>query len=243
MNFFSRVVLAILALGFAQASFAQEDFEDLRILYMDGDYEKLIKKAERYTDKDDTRKSADPYLYLSKAYYEISKSEEFNEDYPPDKAFRDALKWAKKYRRKDAEGALFAENDLYFRELKESALREAAGQMAEEKYSRARRYYDAISDFDPEDPGAWLMLAYCQMKERNVRESEMSYTEAGRVMHAIDMSKLNSVERRLLLEGVLNYSDYLVSEGKKDSARTTLNLAAVALEGDNEFDMAVRDLN
>lgn len=243
MKLFLKVVLAVLILGPAHSAFAQEDFEDLRILYMDGDYEKLIKKAERYAEKEDTRKSADPYLYLSKAYYEISKSEEYSEDYPPDKAFRDALKWAKKYRRKDAEGALFAENDLYFRELKESALREAGGQMAEEKYSRARRYYDAISDFDPDDPGAWLMLAYCQMKERNVRESEMSYTEAGKVLHNTDVSKLNSVERRLLLEGVLNYSDYLVKEGKRDSARATLNLAAPALEGDNEFDMALREIN
>lgn len=240
-----QLTLFLGAFFFASTStiVAQEEFEDLRILYMDGKYEKLISKAEKYTENDKTRKSAEPYLYMSKAYYEISLDEEMHEEYRPDKAFSTALKWAKKYRRKDAEGALFEENDLYFRELKEAAFREAGGQLADEKYSRARRYYDAVADFDPEDPGAWLMLGYCQMKERNVREASMSFEEAGKIMTTRDLSTLNSVERKIFLKGVMNYSDYLVTESMRDSARTTLEMSVPALEGDAEFDAAYGKLN
>jgi hypothetical protein len=238
MNISLNILLGLFAFSALSLSAQDdEDFEDLRILYMDGKYEKLIKKADRYTDDDDTRKDPTPYLYLSKAYYEMSRMEEFAEDYPPEKAFRDALKWASKYRRKDKQGELFDENDLYFRELKESALIEANGLISDQKYSRAKRYFDSICDFDPTDPGAWLMLGICKVEIRNVREAEMDFQKAGEVLHTRDLSTLNSIERKLLRDGILTYSDYLVEQSMRDSARVTMELAKPVLEGDREFDM------
>jgi len=227
--------LMILAAGMQAQTDAE--FEDLRNLYMDEKYEKLIVKGEKYVENDKTRKDASPYLYLSKAYFEISKLEEYNEEYPPEKAFSNALKWASKYRKKDPEGALFSENDLYFRELKESAMQEAGGFMSDQKYSRAKRYYDAICKFDPEDPGAWLMLGYCQIQMKAMTESSMTFKEAGKVLAARDLETLNSVEKKILREGVLNYSQHLIDAGMRDSARVTMDLSAVVLEGDSEFDM------
>ena len=231
----------VFAAGFAKAQ--EDEFEDLRILYMDQKYEKLISKAESYVDKDKTRKSPEPYLYLSKAYFEMSQLEEYNEDYPPDKAFRDALKWASKYRRKDKEGEIYDENDFYFQELKKSAIEEAGGLMSDQKYSRAKRYYDGITDFDPNDAGAWLMLGYCQMQMRSMQEAKLTFQEAGKVLNTANMDKLNSTERKLLLDGVINYSDYLIQEGMKDSARTTLDLAKPALDGDSEYEMYLKKVN
>ncbi len=242
MNTFKRSILLLSILMTAGMLHAQTDaeFEDLRNLYMDEKYEKLIAKGEKYVENDKTRKDAEPYLYLSKAYYEISRNEKYNEDFPPEKAFANALKWASKYRKKDPEGALFTDNDLYFRELKQSAMQEAGGFMTDQKFSRAKRYYDAICKFDPEDPGAWLMLGYCQIQMKAMTEAKMTFREAGKVLEAKDLETLNSVERKILREGVLNYSEYLVQEGMRDSARVTMNLAAVVLEGDSEFDMLYR---
>ncbi len=228
------VLMLIAAVTQAQTD---EEFEDLRNLYMDEKYEKLIVKGEKYVANDKTRKDASPYLYLSKAYFEISKLEEYNEKYPPEKAFANALKWASKYRKKDAEGALFTENDLYFRELKQSAMQEAAGFMTDEKYSRAKRYYDAICKFDPDDPGAWLMLGYCQVQMKATTEAKMTFKEAGKVLHERDLETLNSVEKKILREGIINYSQHLLDAGMRDSARVTMNLSAAVLEGDSEFDM------
>ena len=52
---------------------AQGDYEDLLVLYVDEDYEKCISKAERYTERDQTRRDALPFLFLSMCYFEISK--------------------------------------------------------------------------------------------------------------------------------------------------------------------------
>lgn len=243
MSSIFKIVLAASLICVAIVSKSQDQFEDLRILYMDEKYEKLISKSTNYVENDKTRKSPEPYLYMSKAYFEISQREQYNEDYPPEKAFRNAMKWAAKYRRKDKEGILYYDNDMYFQELKKSAINEAAGLMSDEKYSRAKRYYDGICDFDPEDAGAWLMLGYCQLKIRNVTEAKMNYKQAGVVLNTRDMTTLNSTERKLLLNGVVTYSEYLTTEGMRDSARTTLELAHPALEGDSEFLMHYNGTN
>lgn len=235
------VTVFVMACGLANAQ--SDDFEDLRVLYMDHKYEKLISKAEAYVKKDKTKRDPEPYLYLSKAYFEMSQLEEYSKKLPSEKAFREAMKWATKYRRKDREGEIYEDNDFYFNELKKAVIEEAAGLMSDEKYSRAKRYYSSITSFDPDDPGAWLMLGYSQIMMRAAMEAKISLVEAGRVLNTVDLTRLNSVERRLLLDGVVNYSDYLMEQGMRDSVRTTLNLVKPALDGDAEFDMYFEKMN
>ena len=115
--------------------------------------------------------------------------------------------------------------------------------MSDEKYSRAKRYYDGICDFDPEDAGAWLMLGYCQAMIRNQTEAKLNFKQAGQVMHTRDMTTMNSTERKLFLNGVITYHDYLIEQGMRDSARTVLELAHPALEGDSEFLMYYNGTN
>ena len=240
---FSLGAAAVCVVLFANLTvYAQsdKDFEDLRTLYIDEKYEKLISKGERYMGKSDTRKDPAPYLYMSKAYFELSSMEDMAEDYPPEKTFANALKWATKYRKKDPEGVLFRENDMFFEELKKTALLDAAGFMSDQKYSRAKRYYDAITKFDPDDAGAWLLLGYCQMQMRSMTEAGMTYKKAGEVLHSTDVTRLNAQDKKTLREGGINYAEYLVAEGKRDSARTTMDLLAPALEGDSQFDMLYR---
>jgi hypothetical protein len=217
-----------------------EDYEDLRKLYMDEKYEKLISKGEKYLGDSDTRKEPEPYMFLSKAYYEISRMEDMHEDFPPDKAFANSLKWATKYRKKDPEGVLYLENEIFFEELKKSALEEAAGFNADQKFSRAKRFYDSITKFDPNDAGAWLLLGLTQIEMRSMMEASMSFKQAGVVLHAIDVGAVNAQDRKTLMWGGIDYGQYLINEGQKDSARTTLDLLAPALQGDNQFDALYR---
>ncbi len=242
MDLNKRISILIALICMSLLCNAQKDelFEDLRNLYMDEKYEKLITKGEKYLANDDTRKDPTPYLYLSKAYYEISLQEEYAKDYPPEKAFTSSLKWASKYRKKDPDGTLFRENELFFDELKKAAMGEAAGLMSDQKYSRAKRYYDAICKFDPEDIGARFMLGYCLHQMKAAMEASIALKEAGRLMHTVNMEGLSSGDKKILREGVVRYSDYLLEAGMRDSARVTLQLAEAVLAGDSEYDMLVR---
>ncbi|MCB0198137.1 MAG: hypothetical protein KDJ65_39710, partial [Anaerolineae bacterium] len=73
---------ALLAFTAFTATAQKHVYEDLLVLFVDENYEKCLAKAENYTVNDDTRKDPLPYLYMSMSLYEMSKLEEFNEDYP-----------------------------------------------------------------------------------------------------------------------------------------------------------------
>lgn len=235
----AAICLAALASNTVQAQ-KDSDYEDLRKLYIDEKYEKLISKGEKYLGNSDTRKEPEPYMYLAKAYYEISRMEDMNEDYPPDKAFANALKWATKYRKKDPEGRLYRENDLFFEELKKAALEEAAGYTADQKHSRAKRFYDSVTKMDPEDAGAFLLLGLTQVEMRSMQEASMTFKKAGEVLHTIDVGSVNAQDKKTLRLGGIDYAQYLINEGQRDSARTTMDLLAPALAGDAQFDMLYR---
>ncbi len=242
MKINQALALTVYLLFIVAAASAQtdKDYQDLRTLYIDEKYEKLIAKGERYLGKSDSRKDPAPYLYLSKAYYEISRMEEMHDEYPPEKSFANAMKWATKYRKKDPDGVLFRENEMYFEELKKSALEEAAGYMADQKYSRAKRLYDGITKFDPDDAGAWLLLGLCQMEMRSMTEANMTLKKAGEVLHDADVSSYKAQDKATLRNGGLGYVNYLIEEGRRDSARSTLDLLRPALSGDQEFDLIDR---
>lgn len=221
----------------------ENTYEDLLILYVDEDYEKLLSKATKYTENDKTRKDPAPFLYVSKAYFEMSRDEQYAEKYPADKALRDALKWAAKYRRKDRDGSLYDVNEMYFEELKKVAVAEGAAQISDQNYSRAKRFYDSITDFDPSDPGAWLMLGYCQVQIRANTEATMSFKSAGEALASKDLESLNEVELELLKSGVIEYAQYLKGSGMRDSAVTLLDMAKPAFEEDPEFKLVYSEIN
>ncbi|MFN5910701.1 MAG: hypothetical protein ACK45H_05135, partial [Bacteroidota bacterium] len=49
-------------------------YDDLKILYADANYEKLVKVAENYSLKEELKKDALPFLWLAKGLYKISLS-------------------------------------------------------------------------------------------------------------------------------------------------------------------------
>ena len=59
--------LSISLLGLFQISFAQEknEFEELLLLFVDEEYEKCLRKAEKYTLDKETRREPMPYLYIA----------------------------------------------------------------------------------------------------------------------------------------------------------------------------------
>ena len=68
-------LLLITALFISGMAYSQSpNYDDLKILYADANYEKLAKVAAGYTEKDKTKKDIAPYIWLSKGLYKISLS-------------------------------------------------------------------------------------------------------------------------------------------------------------------------
>jgi len=105
MRFISTITIFSSLISIRKFSYSQleDNYMDILVYIVDEDYEKCIKKAEKYMEKDETRRDALPYLYSSMALYEMSRDHKYSEDYP--RTYRNSLSFLSKYRRKDKEYA------------------------------------------------------------------------------------------------------------------------------------------
>jgi hypothetical protein len=162
--------LLLLLLTFAgQKTLAQENnYMDLLVMLVDEEYEKCVKKCEKLTEHDDTKKDPLPYLYLSMAYYEMSLDSKYTEDYP--KAFFNSLSSLIKYRRVDQE-FLFKNDALPYIEKIKFVLAEEIDNYqledTEKAHKKIKGYLKKIVRIDPEDTGAELMLGVYEYKTKN----------------------------------------------------------------------------
>lgn len=237
------VILLVVQLASPQLFAQEEEFDDLLILYVDGDYEKLIRKAEKYSEDDDTRRDPRPYLYMSKAYYGMSKDEKYAEEYP--KAFRDALKYASRYARKDDEREYWDINIEFINELRAEAMREADLYLSDDDrrgLSKAARLYRYLTDIDPGDPGAGMMYGAMLYKVNRRGEADRIVQEIGPKLPNIDMDDLSEDQKEMLKFGTIHFSQFLKEQGMLDSARVTMNIIHPYFENDNEFQLAYDEI-
>lgn len=134
-----HLLLSLLFVGTFSTNFAQETYDDLIIYFADGDYEKLVDKAEKYMDKDDSKNDPQPYLWSAKANFEMSKDQKYDEDFP--KAFNDAISDAGKALKKDKENTIFDEHKAFYTDLKVAVVEDIKNQIEGGEYSRLRGLY------------------------------------------------------------------------------------------------------
>lgn len=218
------------------ASAQSKPYDDLLILYVDEDYEKCVQRAERYTERKDSRRDPLPYLYASMCYFEISKIPKYQEMDEYRRAGRDALKWAAKYRRKDKHMEFFADYEDYWRELNTVAQEVGLNYFDAKEYSKARSQFQRMARYNPENPGAWQMLALAQSGMKAVRDaadSKKQFQEA--LANVPNIAQLPLDQRVLLREGLIRSTEHLLTLGKLDSARTTVEIGSPHFMENPEF--------
>ena len=139
-NVFMKNLLSLLFIVvLSNLSLAQPpEYDDLKILYADADYEKLAKVAGSYTEKDNTKKDILPYIWLGKGLYKISLSGTTDEKFK--NAYKDAIKYLKKGMRYDLkynDGAVFAEHEEFLNKFQMSLVEIIDNEVAAESYRRA----------------------------------------------------------------------------------------------------------
>lgn len=231
-----KKILLILTLIFSyQLGQAQPPtYDDLLILYADEDYDKCLKKAERYTQKDDTKKDAIPYLFLSKCNYAMSKDAEWKEKYPD--AYKDAFSYAGRARRNDRDSTLYAEHRDYFSELKKSALEEILNLMDEGSYGRALGSIFKVRMFAFEDIGSLFMLAACYLEKRNGSKAYQLYTEGMNELEKVkSLDNWRSEDVTLLRKGLIYYAQSAQKNYMQDNAKKAINVGYQWFQEDEEY--------
>lgn len=233
------ILIGILVFSKTAFSQSEKDMDKMLFYYVDEKYEKLLDMAMGFVEDDKTRRNPVPYIYVSRAYYEMSKIEEFDEAYP--RAFRDAVKYAVKYRKKDKDGEFIEENAEYIDVLKVQTFEMADNYYQIGKYSKANTYFKYITGMDPEDWGSWFLKGVNESRLNMRSESEISLKTAIEGLSTLDNEKVESYlpgQMMLLKKGIINYSEFMVERGKMTEAKEIIAMGYPYFEDDNEYKIA-----
>ena len=240
--------------GFILKSHAQPPtYDDLVILYADAQYEKLLKKSEKYTLSDKTRKDAIPYLFLSKANFEISKGGELLEKFP--RAFKDAVKYAGKCIQKDKEGIVVADNMAHFTALKVVITEELRNLAESNDYGRLMGKIPLMVKIDPKDVGAIYLKAAAYYHKKDVTGMKKTAKIADELLanadpnaytisddDSHDLTNKKKIDKEMLKIGVIHYSRALILARQKPAAIDLMGKIAQWFEEDAEFKSAYDEI-
>lgn len=224
----SLIFTLLLLVGFVTTAGTKDDkYQKLRDLFEEGKYEDCAFKAEGYSLKDDMKKDAEPYLFLSMSLYQLSMLSSKEMEYP--KAFDDAFKYAAKAAKYDKSGSIISDNEDYFEELKEAGIKEANNYFKSGNYSKTAKCLDRVLDFCPEDNYVRLTKGMCDILARNNGEGSMELKTAFTTINEYPLHKSSETSQKLLSQAFIQYSEYLNTENMKDSAKSTIDVAKVIL--------------
>jgi hypothetical protein len=227
------IVCVVLFFGISHVQSQDENYNDLIFLIIDGDYEKALNKAEKFTNKEKTKRDPVPYLYMSMAQFEMSKREEFAEEYP--RAFRDAIKNASKFARYDRESEYVAEFDNYLTELKLEIMREARYYYEAENWRRSVTYAKYISRIDPDNLSALLLRGVAEVKSKNEYQAKTTFEEADVALNGFSPGDLSSDELPQLRYTILEYAALQKEVGARERAEPYLTMGREVFAEDPEF--------
>ncbi len=204
-----------------QAQSNNKAFDKMIFLFVDEKYEKCLKMSLGFTQNDNYKREALPYLYASMSFYEIARKDVLIEKYP--KAMKDAMKYAYKYRKKDKELKYVGRYTDYFDELKDSCNQMAQHYYKTEDYRKAASTYKGIVRFDPNDKIMQLWWGISEVKAKNVGEGDRNIELA---MEQIDE---NYIPSKVILwntaAGLEEYASYMESKGDYSGKRKGEQLA------------------
>lgn len=233
------LLTSLALLAFTSVSRAQEkQYDDLLVKYVDEKYEDCLVRAERYTQSDKTKKDPLPYLYMSMCLYEMSKIPKYQEMEEYKKADRDALKWAEKYRKKDKNKEFFNNYEDYWSELNTMAQEVGLNDYGSgaKGISKAKRYFDSMTSYYPENPGPWLMLALTQYQSNLAKDGDESIVKYKAALEdAGGIADLPEDQKKLMKAALINYAEYLDGKGDKSGAKAAVETGKEAFMDDPEF--------
>lgn len=245
-----KIVFLVLTLASVFTAAAQRpDYQDLNIYFADGDYEKLISKAEKYTQDDDCRKDALPYLYLSKANFEISKGgdQDLAEEFP--RAYKDAIKYASKAIQKDDEArTVYFAHLGHFTALKNAVHEEIINLVAAEEYGRLLGSIPLMEKLEPGDVGTAFLKAVAKYHRGDKSGFKIEQKAAQELFEKMDTGYLvlkdddtveegdkKKIDREVFKFGMIQYAKLLVEMEEVSEARSVLGKIKQLYEKDENF--------
>lgn len=232
-----QLFLSLFLVGTFSTAFSQpDDYDDLLIYFADGNYEKVVDKAQKYFSKDNTKNDALPYLWSAKANFEMSKDQQYDEDFP--KAFNNAISFAGKALKKDKKGIIYDEHKVFYTDLKTAVVEDIKNLVEGGEYSKLRGSVLKLQRLDPNDVGSYYLLAAAFYQIKDKSSAKIKLKEGQARLDAVESTDdWRDIDKEVLRIGIIEYANYLVQVRQIDKAKEVLGMVKQWFENDEIFMM------
>ena len=210
-------------------------YDDLKILYADANYEKLVKSSENYTMKEDLKKDPIPYVYLAKGLYKISLSGTADEKYK--NAYKDAIGALAKGMKvaKDSIELLSAHME-FIGQFQNSMVEMISNDLAAKDYNKAAGWVIKYYKITANPIGAKFMDGAAKYRNADKGGANTLWKEAETMLKKItSLDDWTEADRTLLKLGVIEAAECYISSKQVEKAKETMNKVAQWFESDPDF--------
>lgn len=224
---------------------AQVDAEALLSLWIDQKYDKLVVKAMKYTEKDDTKNEPLPYLYAAKAFFRISMDEtwlEKNEEFK--NARREALSYAAKYTKKDKNKTFSVEAEEFFAEMKPVLYEEAMNDFEANNYKKQGTVMKKITEFDPNFIGGYIGMGLNFYGAQNKSEGKKTVEDGlKRLKELTSFESYIDADKKFMCYVMYKTAEYLAANKEKPLAVKLIQAGKAYFENTETEDAEMNELH
>lgn len=222
------------------ASAQAPDYKDLVILFADGTYDsykKLVKEAEKYTLKDDTKKDAPPYFWLAKGLYKIHISGEAEEEFKS--AYKDAIKYLGKgidTDKKYNDGAYASEQSEFIEMFQMTLFETISNELETGGPKRAFSWVLKYSKISANTVGANYWMGACKYEDNDKTTARDYWNTGEKQLGEIEsIENWSEADKNMLKFGVLYSAAALKKTRQEEKAKVLVGKIAQWFEEDEDY--------
>ncbi len=234
----NRVINLFVAVTLLSTTAIAQEYEDLKSLYVDAKYDKLVDKAEKYTKKEKTMNDALPYLYMAKGLFKISQDEKYVADEKGKAVYgnaeMDALNKYQMYKKKDKGNVYRDISDPFIAEFKSQMYEETQNFYDTKVFKKSLANAKKMMKIEPENIGCLIIKGLSEIEMKNKTEGKKNIELAVTTIKAIksidDMSK---EDQGLMEYALMQYANFLVAAKDFSGAKSAITLGYQYFKGDD----------
>lgn len=230
-----KKLVVIIALLTTKALFGQApEYNDLRILYADANYEKLVKASEKYTLSDKTKTDPTPYMWMARGLYKVSLSGTDKEEFK--NAYKDAIGVLGKSIKYDKSGDVQREYAEFYDEFKGTMVETIKNELEANNFKGASSMVLKYYKINIKSPGAKYLDGACKFRNSDKSGANTCWKEADLLMKEVtDIESWSQAEKDLLMLGAMYVADCYVSIKQVEKAKAILGKVAQWFESNEDF--------
>ena len=229
-----KILVLFLAFSAKLALAQAPGYDDLRILYADGNFEKLVRISSSYAEKDKTKNDAVVHLWYARGLYKISVSGSSDEKFK--NAYKDAIGEMGKCLKLDKSKDVQTEYAEFINEFKNSLVELIGNDISIPDYKKASSWVIKYYKLDINSIGSKYLEGTCKFRNGDKGGANTNWKDADKKLTAItSIEDWSPADKQLLKMGVLQSAECLVSTRQTDKAKALLGKVAQWYESDEEF--------